>query len=187
MKATTGGGDRGRTGLLSGERVGKDDPLIEAIGDVDELNSAIGVLISSLSEAQATLGKELEGIQDSLFALGARLAASPGSAGSELLDFDLASPTLRLETAMNAMEGALEALRDFILPGGHPAAAWAQLARSICRRAERRVVALASASSAAAEYYSQAMAFLNRLSDYLFTLGRECNRREALPDRPWRR
>ncbi len=189
MKATIGGGDRGRTGLLSGERVGKDDLRIEALGELDELNSFIGLLLSLLSQRQAVFAQGLLEIQGALFGIGARLASSPGAQGSELLDFGLSGRTRELEAAMTQMEAGLEALRDFILPGGHGAASMAQVARSVCRRAERRVVALASVKmpTGQAGYYVEAIAYLNRLSDYLFTLGRALNRSEGIPDRPWRK
>ncbi|HET7838310.1 MAG TPA: cob(I)yrinic acid a,c-diamide adenosyltransferase [Rectinemataceae bacterium] len=187
MKATIGAGDRGRTGLLSGERVAKDDPRIEALGELDELNSFIGLLLASLSAAQSVFGQELEGIQADLFGMGAVLASSPASEGSELLDFGLPARTRALEAAMTGLEAGLVPLREFLLPGGHPAAAMAQVARSVCRRAERRVVALVGTGPEAETHYAEALAYLNRLSDYLFTLARACNMREGLPDRPWKR
>ena len=164
-------GDAGTTGLVDGSRVAKHDPRLAAIGDVDEANSAIGVALTAVADAdqRAMLGR----IQNELFDLGADLA-TPGD------DFAPSAMTLRivpaqierLEREIDAMNQDLAALTSFILPGGHPAAAHIHLARAIVRRAERSGVAAA----AQVPLNPLALAYLNRLSDHLFVLARHANR-----------
>ncbi len=174
MKITVGSGDRGRTSLLSGERVSKTDARIEACGDVDELDSVLGALIASLPDHSGGLGAELAGIQGELLRIGARFAATPGSETAGMLEHTGPGRVKELEDAMLRMEKLLPPLQGFILPGGHPSAAWAHVARTVCRRAERRAVALAAESSSedAARHFTGALTFLNRLSDYLWLLAR---------------
>ncbi|HUE79921.1 MAG TPA: cob(I)yrinic acid a,c-diamide adenosyltransferase [Sphingomicrobium sp.] len=160
-------GDAGETGLVDGSRIAKDHPRAQAIGDVDELNSAIGLALLHVAanEARAMLGR----IQNELFDLGADLA-TPGEdfAPSEMILRVVQSQVDRLEAEIDAMNEALEPLRSFILPGGGEGSAHIHLARSIARRAERSVV------TAAREVALNPLAriYLNRLSDHLFVLGR---------------
>jgi cob(I)alamin adenosyltransferase len=164
-RVTTRGGDQGETSLGDGTRLRKDALRIEAIGAVDEANAAIGLL---RLHANAAADAMLSAIQNDLFDVGADLAV-PGDAGERLRLTD--APAARLEAEVAAMNAVLAPLTSFVLPGGTAAAAYAHLARTIARRAERRVVALA-----AQETLNPAIArFLNRLSDHLFVLGRHLN------------
>jgi len=153
-------GDDGSTGLADGQRVRKDDPRIEACGQVDELNSAIGVLASS-GQLPTGMPELLLEVQHDLFDLGGELALP----GAELVG---AAHLARLDAALARWNDTLPPLKEFILPGGNPRAAACHMARTICRRAERRTWALADASSAG----RPALCYLNRLSDLLFVLAR---------------
>lgn len=189
MKIYTGSGDRGKTGLFSGERVAKHDERIEAYGDLDELNSVIGVLIAGLPLDGGGLGPELRGIQSGLLAIGAWLATAPGApAAAALAPLD-PEGARGLECAIDRLDAGLPPLAGFILPGGHPGAARAHVARTVCRRAERRVVALAAGvtDAAAAEQIQRAIVYLNRLSDYFFVLARHINRLQGVEERLWKR
>ncbi len=177
MKIYTGGGDRGKTSLFSGERVPKDHGRIEAYGDVDELNSLIGATIAALPETLPDVGDELRQIQSDLFHLSSWLATTPGSAAEENLEeFQIEKVTF-LENAIDRHETKLPALKHFILPGGHPCASWAHVARAVCRRAERHMLRVleASVKSGAQETSYNLLMYLNRLSDYLFMLARHLN------------
>ena len=185
MKTYVGSGDRGRTSLLSGERVEKSHGRVEALGDVDELNSLLGALIAALPETQRGLREELQGIQADLFHVGAWLATSPGSPTLEMLQEIGPDRTKALEAAIDRIEAALPPLRSFILPGGHPSAAWAHIARAVCRRAERQVLRVAAPQTA--ERLSSVMAYLNRLSDYLFVVARFCNTLHGIPEKVWQK
>jgi cob(I)alamin adenosyltransferase len=168
-RVVTRGGDRGETSLGDGARVAKDAPRIEAVGAVDEANAAIGVLrlhAAGDADADAMLAR----IQNDLFDVGADLCV-PGTGGDRLRLTDTA--TARLEAEAAAMNAALAPLTSFALPGGTPAAAYAHLARTIARRAERRTVALAHLEAVNPEL----VRYLNRLSDHLFVLGRRFNAR----------
>jgi cob(I)alamin adenosyltransferase len=188
VKPYTGGGDKGRTSLLSGERVAKSHCRIEACGDVDELSSAIGALVASLSSDQRALQDELRETQADLFRLGARLATVPGSSASAMLPPFGTEQIRRLEAAIDGLEASLPSLQGFILPGGHPSAAWAHVARTVCRRAERRVVqcALEHSETSQDESLGDLIAYLNRMSTYLFSVARQCNRIFGVPERTWR-
>lgn len=156
-------GDKGDTGLADGSRVAKDAPRIEAMGAIDELNSAIGVL---LAEAMPDdLRACLTNVQNDLFDLGGELSV-PGHA--ILADSHVA----QLESALDKFNATLPALKDFILPGGSRAGALAHVARTVCRRAERRVVTLSKNEAVPA----LACPYLNRLSDLLFVASRVLNR-----------
>jgi cob(I)alamin adenosyltransferase len=120
VKTYVGSGDRGKTSLLSGERVEKSHARIEAVGEVDELNSVLGALIATLPEKQGELSRELQGIQADLFHVGAWLATSPGSPTLEMLQEIGPNHTKALEAAVDRLEAALPPLRSFIFPGGHP-------------------------------------------------------------------
>ena len=146
MKIYTGKGDSGMTGLPGGERVSKTHPRIEAFGTVDELNSVIGALAASLKEGQCAQGDTLRRIQSDLLVLGSRLARTPDSGGAEKPG-PFAKEGIRfLEGAIDRLQRLLPELKEFVLPGGHVSSAWAHVARTVCRRAERRVAALQEAS-----------------------------------------
>jgi cob(I)alamin adenosyltransferase len=178
MKIYTRGGDKGRTGLLGGTRAAKDDPRIEAYGTVDELSAQLG-LADGLDES-GELSPLLHAIQRELFSLGAHLA-SPDPTAASLPPLDAAAPT-QLEAWIDRMEEDLPPLTQFILPGGVSQGAALHLARTVCRRAERRVVALTSAGLNVSEGI---VVYLNRLSDFLFVAARWANRRAGATEEPW--
>ena len=184
----TSGGDQGRTSLLSGERVAKNHPRMEACGDVDELNCVLGALVAALPQGENELQAELLAVQSSLFQVGAVLATTRGSPAAGLLHPFAPEETDRLESAIDRLERVLPALQSFVLPGGHPVAAWAHVARAVCRRAERSVVSLAAFPDKAgkAEDVDAIVPFLNRLSNYLFAVARYCNHRLGVAERAWR-
>jgi cob(I)alamin adenosyltransferase len=171
-KIYTRTGDDGSTGLASGERRAKHDARVEAYGDVDEANSAIGLARLSTA-AMPELDAMLERIQNDMFDLGADLATPPSDQplGYEPLRIVTAQVT-RLEAEIDALNARLTPLRSFVLPGGSPAAAALHLARAISRRAERRMVALAASGE---EVSAPALQFINRLSDFLFVAARVAN------------
>ena len=171
-KITTRTGDAGETGLGDGSRVPKDSPRVRALGDIDELNSAIGVLLAD--ELPPELRDALGAIQHDLFDLGGELSI-PGHA--LLGDAHVA----RLEERLEAWNAGLPPLKEFILPGGTRAAALAHLARTVCRRAERRLVALAQKESVE----PRLVRYLNRLGDLLFVLARWCNHRAGAEEIEW--
>ena len=176
MKIYTRGGDLGQTSLLGGNRLRKSDPRIEAYGTVDELNSTIGSVRASWPGSP--LDSQFRSIQNDLFDLGAQLAA-PGRS-----DQFRGVPPERvgeLEAAIDAMEASLDPLKNFILPGGSVAAAGLHVARTVCRRAERRVVALMDAEDES----GGGVIYLNRLSDYLFVAARFANLQAGVGDVVW--
>jgi len=166
-RVITRGGDAGDTSLGDGVRVRKDSARVEAIGTVDETNAAIGLL--RLHTPGTPADAMLARIQNDLFDIGADLCVPGADAGGRLRLDD--APALRLESEVAEMNATLPALTSFVLPGGTPAAAHAHLARTIARRAERRVVALAAEASV----NPAVTRYLNRLSDHLFVLGRLLN------------
>jgi cob(I)alamin adenosyltransferase len=173
-KIYTRTGDAGTTGLGDGSRVGKDAPRVAALGDVDELNAVIGLLLcEDLPTEVRTL---LIGVQHDLFDLGGELSV-PG--GSFLKDTQPA----RLETAIDRFNSELAPLKEFILPGGTRAAALTHHGRTVCRRAERAVVALAHNETVS----EPAHQYLNRLSDLLFVLARWLNRHAGHGDVLWQK
>lgn len=177
FKIYTKTGDKGQTGLFGGMRLSKDHIRIEAYGTVDELNSYIG-LLCDLIENESIRAEMLE-IQDRLFTLASHLAAQPGKKLSlpELLDSDITY----LEDAIDKMDIVIPPLKSFILPGGDVVASHCHIARCVCRRAERRVVTLAQ-SDKVPELVIQ---FLNRLSDYLFTMSRFICHLKGKTEIPW--
>jgi cob(I)alamin adenosyltransferase len=186
VKITVGSGDRGRTSLLSGERVLKTDQRVEACGDVDELCSILGALAASV-QGEPGLMDEIARIQGWLLRAGARLAATPGSAAAGMLANLGEEEVGTLERSMAVMEENLTPLQGFVIPGGHPSAAWAHVARTVCRRAERRVLSLAAGPGGEVDpYYLGAISLLNRLSDYLFVAARHCNAISGTTDALWR-
>jgi cob(I)alamin adenosyltransferase len=177
VKIYTRTGDRGETSLFGGTRVAKNDPRIDAYGTVDELSSFVGVARTApLPEGVATI---LEQVQRDLFEVGAHLA-SPGTSRFEGVE---PGRIEQLERAIDAMERELTPLTNFILPGGSPAAAHLHVARTVCRRAERCVVGLGDESPAT----QSTIAYLNRLSDYLFVAARFANHHAGVADVPWKR
>ena len=178
MKIYTKQGDDGKTGLFHGPRVAKDDARIEAYGTVDELCSVIGVA-RSLSPI-ANLDAALERIQSQLFSLGAELATpNPEEHGTALLS---QRDTTWIEETIDTFNDELPPLTNFILPAGTPLAASLHHARVVCRRAERRVVALSREASLSPEVIS----FLNRVGDLLFVLARSANASEGCQDVAWK-
>lgn len=172
-KIYTKTGDDGTTGLVDGSRIAKNDPRMAAIGDVDELNSALGVAICEVTDE--ALVQTLRIIQNDLFDLGADLA-TPAVDGddfrpSEMILRVVPSQVERLEKAIDAATAELNPLSSFILPGGSKAAAAIHLVRAVARRTERTCVAAGRDMS----INPQALAYVNRLSDYLFVLGRALN------------
>ncbi|MER3480822.1 MAG: ATP:cob(I)alamin adenosyltransferase [Meiothermus sp.] len=182
MKIYTKTGDGGETGLYGADRVPKDHPRVEAYGTVDEANSAIGLARSLLPAAHADIGGDLEYLQNALFDLGADLATRQGSPYAKNLARLDAQDVERLEALIDRYQEEAPPFTGFIHPGGHPAAAALHLARTVVRRAERGVVSLARQE----EINLEALRYLNRLSDLLFTLARVVNKREGLAEEGWR-
>lgn len=179
MKIYTRTGDKGETGLLGGARVAKDDARIEAYGTVDELNSHVGMLRDLAAPHHVA---RLIAIQETLFSIGSHLASS---SEEERNRFKVPAIDERmiaaLEIAMDEMDRDLEPMRSFILPGGHIAASQAHICRTVCRRAERRVVQL----SGSTELDPILVRYLNRLSDYFFMLARHLSMLHGVADTPW--
>jgi cob(I)alamin adenosyltransferase len=183
MKIYTRTGDGGDTALFGGGRVPKWHARVEAYGTVDELNAVIGVAIGHV--ADATLAARLEVVQHDLFTLGSDLATPPPRPGRTRPETP-ELPTARvaeMEAWMDEADLELPALRAFVLPGGTAGAAALHLARTVCRRAERAVVALANAEPVS----DGILPYLNRLSDLLFTLARLENLRAGREDVVWRK
>jgi len=185
MKIYTRTGDAGETGLFGGRRVPKDDARVDAYGEVDELNSTLGLAILHLEGAgQGEMAEGMRQVQSDLFTIGANLATpAPEDGGRESAHIPRLDPARidALEAWIDAGDAELEPLKTFVLPGGSPGAAVLHLARTVCRRAERRVVTLARGAHVAPEH----VRYLNRLSDLLFTLARVANHRAGVPDVPW--
>ena len=177
MKIYTKTGDAGETGLFGGPRVRKDDARIEAFGTVDELNSHLGAIRTH--RAADCFDPLLKRVQCELFDLGAQLA-TPATKAAERIT---AAHVEALEREIDIHEETLEPLTCFILPTGTPLAAAFHVARTVCRRAERRVVTLAAEPDATIP--TNAIEYLNRLGDLLFVLGRVANRHAGVPDDPW--
>lgn len=176
VKIYTKTGDAGETGLVGGVRIRKTDIRIHAIGDVDELNAWIGLLRVA---AAGEFDSQFQSIQNALFELGAELA-SPGESRFETLDDQHIK---ELEKSMDTMSSKLPELRNFVLPGGSEPAARAHVARAMCRRAERSVLALHES----AHIRSEARIYLNRLADWLFVAARTLNQSLNVPDVNWKR
>ncbi|HXG23848.1 MAG TPA: cob(I)yrinic acid a,c-diamide adenosyltransferase [Chthonomonadales bacterium] len=176
-------GDSGETGLFGGQRVGKDAPRVEACGTVDELNSLLGLARSWMEWPD--LADLLVQIQSDLFALGADLATpeeADTARGCVTVTRITADRVEALESEIDRLEAELPPLTRFILPGGVPAAGYLHFARSVCRRAERRCVALAHTTTLNPEI----LRYLNRLSDMLFVMARTANRRLGVEDVTWK-
>jgi cob(I)alamin adenosyltransferase len=179
VKIYTKTGDAGETGLFGGPRVRKSDPRVEAYGDVDELNAEIGVVRALVEDPE--IDRELALVQAELFCAGAELATPHGARARSAIPPVDPSWTARLEKAIDAWEAELPRLAHFVLPGGTRTAAALHVARTVCRRAERRVVLLAA--EAAVE--PALLAYLNRLSDFLFVAARLANHRARREEPIW--
>ena len=180
MKIYTKTGDKGSSSLYSGERREKDDLVFAALGDVDELNSVVGVAREYAASLDETLGGQLEIIQSRLLDIGSAVATPiPSSNDSKLQRVAIdPSATAHLEKWIDEWTLELPALTQFILPSGGPAASFLHMSRSVCRRAERSVVPLARAGST-----DEAVAvYLNRLSDYFFTVARVAAKKAGKPE-----
>jgi cob(I)alamin adenosyltransferase len=181
MKIYTKTGDAGETSLFSGTRVRKDDARVDAYGEVDELNAWLGLVRASRAAGlDAILDEAVVHIQRDLFALGAQLAdpaekLAPRVTKAVIADADVE----RLEQLIDRLERELPPLRRFILAGGSPAGAALHVARTVCRRAERRMVALQPPVDAVL------LRYVNRLSDLLFVLARVVNHRGGVPETEW--
>ncbi len=175
MKIYTKTGDAGTTSIVGGTRLPKDAPRIDAYGTVDELNSLIGLLTSDAT-TPAPEKELLLNVQNTLLNIGGYLAGMPDPGISE-------ADIKALEDYIDAMDRQLPPLHNFILPGGCTLAARAHVARTVCRRAERRIISLASAMTLPVEL----LAFINRLSDWLYTFARYANVQAEVPENFWRK
>jgi len=178
MKIYTKTGDSGDTSLLGGKRVSKSNLRIDAYGTVDELNAFLGLLKDQ--EVNRNRAAFLKTIQDRLFTIGAILATQEDAIHVKKPDLEV-SDVLALELKIDQMEESLDPLKNFILPGGHPSVSYAHLARTVCRRAERRVIELHT-EVPVEELIIQ---YLNRLSDYLFVLGRMMAKELKIQETVW--
>jgi cob(I)alamin adenosyltransferase len=180
MKIYTRTGDSGQTGLFGGGRVSKTHPRVEAYGDVDELNAVLGLARSI--ELMPRVDEVIVPLQRDLFAIGALLATPDRDKMKRQLEkANIDERRIReLEQSIDDGDAELEPLRSFILPGGTPKAAALHVARTVCRRAERRVIALDQE-----EIPAIVVVYLNRLSDLLFTLARVANRRAGAGEVTW--
>lgn len=174
-------GDKGKTGLIGGTRVSKNYIRVEAYGTVDELNAYIGLLKDEWNDA---IGSEwLNEIQDRLFTIGSSLATDPEKAPKMKLPDLLESDVTWLENKIDEMDDQLPEMKYFVLPGGNKVSSVAHVARCVCRRAERVCVAMQSAGEFVADIV---LIYLNRLSDYLFTLSRYILMQQGGQEIPWR-
>lgn len=179
MRIYTKTGDEGTTGLFGGARVSKGHGRVRAYGEVDELNAILGVARAAVQDDDTS--ELLMCIQSELFDLGAELASTPDRARKGDLPLLTGEDVARLEHAIDTRERMLPSLERFILPGGSMAAAHLHVARTVCRRAERAVVALSHDEPVRTEV----LTYLNRLGDLLFVLARDANRRARVDDVPW--
>ncbi len=181
MKIYTKTGDAGKTSLIGGTKVLKNDPRIEAYGTVDELNSYIGVVSDHCDEEHAK--NILKEIQDRLFTIGSELACDPGKETKMRIPDLHESDIELLEKEMDKMDAELPQMKNFILPGGMPAVSFMHVARCVCRRAERRCVNLKENDS---KVEPMIIKYLNRLSDYLFMLSRYTGMKNNAPEIIWK-
>ena len=182
MKIYTKRGDRGQTDLFGGDRVGKDALRVSAYGDVDELNASVGAAAAAGADPQ--LADTLQAIQSALFDLGSSLATpDPAHRAKAGITGVAAADTEALEALIDRLEAKLAPLSSFILPGGSASAAAFHVARTVCRRAERAVVRLASTEGESVE--ESTLRYLNRLSDLLFVIARHENARQGVADVAW--
>jgi cob(I)alamin adenosyltransferase len=181
MKIYTKAGDLGKTSLIGGTRVPKSHIRIESYGTVDELNSFIGLLNDLVVDEK--INADLKEIQDRLFTVGSSLACDPEKESALRIPDLKEEDILRLETAMDAMNEVLAPMKSFIIPGGHQAISTAHIARCVCRRAERWCVNMQEE-----DLFVETLVvkYLNRLSDYLFTLARYIGHLNGVADLPWK-
>jgi cob(I)alamin adenosyltransferase len=179
VKIYTKTGDGGTTGLFGGGRVSKSSPRIAAYGDIDELNSWLGLVRAETPHQQ--LKSALTEIQATLFVLGSQLASPQAKVKMEVVT---AAHVDWLERQIDVMETSLQPMRNFILPGGSRTAALLHLARTVCRRAERAAVSLAAMDNEPVDRW--VLIYINRLSDYLFVMARLANQLERIEDIPWK-
>lgn len=177
-KIYTKTGDAGKTSLLGGTRVPKYHVRIEAYGTVDELNACMGML--GQEKVLSSLAPLIRDIQNKLFTLGSILANDPEKSRFEIPGL-AESDIQQLENSIDELNDQLEPLKNFVLPGGHPANAWAHLGRTICRRAERRVVEL----NEHVELDPRVLRYLNRLSDWLFMVARFASKESGAEEIIW--
>lgn len=175
-------GDEGDTGLFGGGRVPKSDARVHAYGEVDELNAALGLALARMPDDETVVHNRLTTVQGDLFAIGAHLATPPDARSRAHLPPLPEERPVEFEGWIDEAEHELEPLRSFILPGGSGAGATLHLVRTVCRRAERAVVALTDT----AHVDPAILVYLNRLSDLLFVLARLLNHRAGVPETPWR-
>jgi len=178
MKIYTRTGDEGMTSLFGGKRVSKADLRIDTYGTVDELNSWVGVLRDQ--EVNAKRKEILLAIQDRLFTMGSMLATEPGNVKVKIPKLH-EDDIVALEKEIDAMEASLPPMRSFILPGGHPSVSFAHVTRTVCRRAERLVIALQQTDTVD----QIVIKYLNRLSDYFFVLSRLMTQELKAEESPW--
>jgi len=178
VKIYTKTGDAGETGLFGGGRVAKDSPRVQAYGEVDELNAALGV---ARAAGVGALDGLCQSLQEQLFTVGAVLATPRGTKADAHLPQLQPAWIAEMEAAVDRLDGELPKMSHFILPGGTPGSAALHLARTVCRRAERRVVPLVREGTVDA----QVLVFLNRLSDLLFMMARAVNHRAGVEDVKW--
>ncbi len=179
MKIYTKTGDEGLTSLFGGKRVSKSDLRIDTYGTIDELNSWIGVLRDQeINKKRIT---RLVEIQDRLFTIGSILATEPGNTKVKIPSLSERDVTF-LESEMDEMETLLQPMRFFVLPGGHVSISWGHVARTVCRRAERLVIALHLLE----KVDPLVIKYLNRLSDYLFVLCRMMTQELGVEETPWK-
>jgi len=176
----TRGGDKGETSLYGANRVAKDSLRVEAYGTLDELNSLVGLAIASTKREE--ISKPLKKVQSALFTAGADLA-TVATKGPSTVPRIVKGDTQWLESRIDELQEKLPRLTAFVLPGGGETSARLHVARSVCRRAERRVVALAKTEAINPEM----VPYLNRLSTYLFNLARYANLLEGVKDEPWKK
>jgi cob(I)alamin adenosyltransferase len=180
MKIYTKTGDKGETGLIGGARVLKSALRVEAYGEIDELNAVLGCIRTKLTDE--TISESLLRIQRDLFAIGAQLADPRGQVEKKAEKVSIGEERVRqLEEIIDRYDAVLPPLRSFILPGGTEGGALLHLARAVCRRAERRMVALSQETSLSPVL----IVYINRLSDLLFTLARAVNREAGTEEIPW--
>lgn len=181
MKIYTKTGDKGTTSLVGGTRVSKTHVRLEAYGTVDELNAQLGLLTTYLPQ-ELPYADELRWVQGRLFVAGSLLATEPDSPFMEKLSHIQETDIQRLEQAIDRMQEGLPPLDSFILPGGSRGSAVCHVCRTVCRRAERRVLAM---SDEGIQIDGHIVSFLNRLSDYLFVLARKMNSMAHCSDFFW--
>lgn len=179
MKIYTKTGDTGTTALFGGKRVSKADLRIETYGTVDELNAWMGLLRDQ--EVNQKRKDILVEIQDRLFTIGSMLATEPGNTKVKIPALNQ-EDSVRLEKEIDVMEAQLPPMRSFVLPGGHSAVSFCHIARTVCRRAERLVIALDTTE----KVDPLVIQYLNRLSDYLFMLSRKMTAELKAEETPWK-